>query len=254
MRMWEKNKRCENFETEVVLVDIEKFSKLSAEDQLLSVVTAQAELERLVALTSGQSALELSEVVIGYVPTGDGFYVVMNPDLYSHGLMLALSIRSILLTLPPAKKRLIPGLRIAVHFGELSTFVDITDRKNFVGPVMNDCARLLGVDTKKAPSGLLPDENFVFCSIKALERFSMRYDLNSECFKQLGTVQSETVQVTDKHGTAHEGRFIECSRHVAFNAPKPKDFDPRMLERLKQWRDVNETNVEPQQPGSPDPT
>ena len=188
MPVYERNKTVKSFSTEVILVDIEKFSLMSAENQVAAAVVANGELEKFLSISSGQSAVAIDEVVIGFVPTGDGFYVVLHPRLVGYGPILGLSLRALLLVASRRCGNLFQGIQIGVHFGELSQFEDITERQNFVGPVMNSCARLLKADTSKAPEGFLPDNNFVFCSKASIEHFTTRYSYSTEdsYFKKMG--------------------------------------------------------------------
>ena len=73
MPVYEKNKNVQSVETEVVLVDIEKFSLLSARDQVIAAVIANGELEKFLALSSGQSAMNVDEVVLALLLRGMDF-------------------------------------------------------------------------------------------------------------------------------------------------------------------------------------
>ncbi len=126
MPVYEKNKNVQSVETEVVLVDIEKFSLLSARDQVIAAVIANGELEKFLALSSGQSAMNVDEVVAGFVTTGDGFYVILQPSLVGYGLVLGLSLRSMLLNASKENKQYLKGIRVGVHRGTLTAFEDIT--------------------------------------------------------------------------------------------------------------------------------
>jgi hypothetical protein len=233
-KVYEANKKSQTTETEVVLLDIEKFSLLSAQDQVVAAVIANGELEKFLNISSGQSAMQVEEVVAGIVTTGDGFYVILQPGLKGYGLPLGLSIRSALLHANKVNKKYLPGVRVAVHRGTLSQFIDVTGRENFVGPVMNDCARLGSAKPEQAPDGFLPDTNFVISSTSAFEAFAQayRYAAPNNSFRALGMTTSPIVVVTDKHKKKHEGMFVELSRHAAFNPPRPPDFDARVRARF----------------------
>ncbi len=237
MPVYEKNKNVQSVETEVVLVDIEKFSLLSARDQVIAAVIANGELEKFLALSSGQSAMNVDEVVAGFVTTGDGFYVILQPSLVGYGLVLGLSLRSMLLNASKENKQYLKGIRVGVHRGTLTAFEDITQRENYVGPVMNDCARLLSAKPNDAPVGFLADNNYVFCSKTAFESFSKAYNYADDCsyFRQMKVKNSPWVTLKDKHGLSHVGTFVEASRRTAFNPPRPPDFDARVTARLAKY-------------------
>lgn len=237
MHVYERNKKVQSVETEVVLVDIEKFSLLSANDQVIAAVIANGELEKFLALSSGQSAMEVDEVVAGIVTTGDGFYVILQPSLVGYGLALGLSLRSMLLNSSKENQKYLKGVRVGVHRGRLAAFEDITQRENYVGPVMNDCARLLSAEPADAPPDFLADKNYVICSKTAFDAFSNAYNYDNESshFRQMGVKTSSWIPITDKHGVPHTGTFVEASRHACFSPPLPPDFDARVTTRLTKY-------------------
>ncbi len=241
MRVYERNKKVQSVDTEVVLIDIEKFSLLPANDQVIAAVIANGELEKFLALSSGQSAMNVDEVVAGFVITGDGFYVILQPSLIGYGLALGISLRSMLLNSSKENKKYLTGIRVGVHRGTLTAFEDITQRENYVGPVMNECARLLSAKPSDAPSGFLADSNYVICSKAAFDAFSKAYDYGDEnsYFRQIGVKNSPWVTLTDKHGLSHTGTFVEVSRRIAFNPPRPPDFDARVTARLTKYLEPN---------------
>jgi len=235
MTVYENNKIVRSVETEVVLVDFKEYSCLSFDNQVASVIIASGELEKFLNISSTQSACSVDEVVAGFVPTGDGFYIVLQPNIVGYGLILGLSVRSILLNYPKGDKDILRGIRTAVHRGAVAEIVDITNRNNYIGPVMNDCARLFQVECAKAPVGFLPDDNYVFCSKTAFEAFSKVFNYADEkCyFRQMGLLRTEWMNLTDKHNNVHVGAFVELNRKVWFNPPRPADFDTRIKEQIK---------------------
>ena len=234
MPVYERNKTTRIFSTEVVLVDIIDFSCMSVDDQVTATVMINGELEKYLSISTGQSAFAIKEVVAGFVPTGDGFYVVLQPRLVGYGLLLALSLRTMLLMGSQQCKNLLQGIRIGVHFGEIAPFEDITEKQNFVGPVMNNCARLLNAKSSQAPNGFLSDDCFIIASTESVERFKInyKYDDDDSYFKKMGVKISNYIKVDDKHGTKHTGAFIEGSRVSAYNPPRPSDFKERVIKRL----------------------
>lgn len=239
MSVYEKNAKVQSVETEVVLVDVEKFSLLSAEEQVRVAVILNGELESFLNLSTGQSAMSVSEVVAGFAPTGDGFYVILQPSVIGYGLLLGLSLRAKLQIANVEGKKCIKGVRIGVHKGILSNFLDITQRECFVGPVMNDCSRLLTAKPDKAPRGFLTDSNYVICSKSAFEAFSNAFNYSDENshFRKIGIKASSWVSIPDKHGGTHTATFVESPRLVAFNPPRPHDYDARIREKLSKYLD-----------------
>jgi hypothetical protein len=237
MNVYEQNKNVVSCDTEMVLVDIVGFSKLSGENQAKTAIVINGELERGLELSSSLSARDLNEVVAGFVPTGDGFYVVLQPRIVGYGLSLAISLRSNLLIASERANGLYEGVRVASHFGSVFEFKDITGKENFVGPGMNDCARILGIKLTDAPPNFLEDNNFIIASEASLVAHDALYDSvdAKNYFSTLGLKRSEAVIVTDKHGINHDARFIEFSRRVAFNPPPPHNYELRVKKRLSKY-------------------
>lgn len=231
-----KNERLQSVSTEVVLLDIEGFSLMSAENQAKAAVLVNVQLDQLLKIMSGQSLLSVDEVVAGFVPTGDGFYVIVQPTIVGYGIVLAISLRAALMKASKRAGSLLAGVRIGTHFGQLTEFYDVTGRENYVGPVMNECARLLGAKLDQAPEGFMADSNYVICSQSAQARFraAYNYDDANSYFRdpKIGIKFSNWIEVVDKHKKVHLGAFVESSRNVAFTPPKPPDFDDRMRKRI----------------------
>src|SRR5215216_1848985 len=132
--------------TDIVLMDIVGYSLLKNEEQLYTVKVMNNCLSKLIPLMSKLSGIE-QQVVQGFIPTGDGAYIILNHEFCGYGLLLGLSIRNHLLwTSKEFLNDLYKGVRIAAHMGKVLPFNDITGRTNYVGDGLNDCARLLSVD------------------------------------------------------------------------------------------------------------
>jgi hypothetical protein len=231
MNVYEQNKKVVSCNTEVVLVDIVGFSKLTSKDQVITAVIINGELEKILKLSFALSNLKLNEIVAGFVPTGDGFYVILQPSIIGYGLSLAISLRSSLLNASERGGDLYKGVRVASNFDEVFQFRDITGKDNYVGPAMNNCARLLSVEPSTAPAGFLEDDNFIIASEFSLDAHDKLY--SSEEAKKyfssaLGLKRSSVITITDKHGFEHNGCFVECSKRVVINPPKSKDYKARV--------------------------
>lgn len=239
MSVYENNAKVQSIETEVVLVDVKDFSLLLAEEQVRVAVILNGELETFLNISTGQAAMSVSEVVAGFAPTGDGFYIILQPSVIGYGLLLGLSLRSTLTIANVEGKQCIKGVRIGVHRGILSKFIDITQRECFVGPVMNDCSRLLTAKPDTAPTGFLTDSNYVICSKSAFESFSNAFDYSDEnsYFRKMGVIVSPDIAIKDKHDLLHSATFVEAPRFVAFNPPRPHDFDERVKAKLTKYQD-----------------
>lgn len=232
----ESKVRIEKHITDIVLFDVIGYSKLSDEDQFRTIYRINMKLQEYLRILFGQSFVEVEEVILGFVPTGDGLYVILNHHVAGYGIFLAISLRTILLKLRQDTNSLFSGLRIAVHFGAVIPIKDLTGKTNFVGSGLNDCSRLVSV--KKdivSDQNFLEDENFIIVSSEALCYFKNRYQ-GPDIEKFLDVLQFKTgieVSVTDKHGKIHKAHFIESNRRVAVTPPKPLDLEKR-LEKIRE--------------------
>lgn len=221
--------------TDILLLDIVGFSKLTGEQQYATVQILTKTAKQNIRLSATLSFRALNEVVRGFIPTGDGFYVILQPELAGYGVLLAASLRSGLLLAARRAQNLFQGVRIAVHLGAAVPFQDLTDRENFVGPGLNDCARLFGAQLSMSPTESIPeDENFIVISEEAYDYFRRTLGADRAMKQFLNTIKfrvSDGFEITDKHGKVHRARFAEASRVVAINPPRPADFE----ERRRRW-------------------
>jgi len=218
--------------TDIVLADIIGFSKLSTERQFLVACAITGSLRKLLGILSAGTLQKESELVVGFVSTGDGFYVILHPAVSGYGIFLALSLRSSLLLENRNLGDLYEGVRIGAHFGEAAPFEDVCGKANFVGDGMNTCARLLGAKVTESPTiGIPIDENYVAVSAAAYEQFLQLFPQCPQMREFLSAIsfaKSEPFRITDKHADEHQAMFVECNRLVAVNPPRPADIDERI--------------------------
>ncbi len=212
--------------TDIILFDIVGYSCLSDEDQYLSIYFISKKLNEFLGILFGQSFTKTEEAVLGFIPTGDGAYIILNHKLAGYGLFMAISLRSSLLQLKNQTNALFSGLRTAVHNGTVIPIQDITNNQNFVGSGLNDCSRLYCIDKEIiGKQNHLIDDNYIVVSSNALSNFHKTYP--SEVTKEfLGTIKfevGEEIIFQDKHKKEHKAHFVECNRHVAVTPPKPVD-------------------------------
>jgi len=233
MNVYENNKNISFLSTEIVLVDIIGFSKLTSEEQANTAVLINGDLEFHLQIVSGQTTWTIDEMIMGFVSTGDGFYVVLQPHLIGYGIILAMSLRTSLLNASERNKNLFAGVRVACHYGELNIFQDFSGKTNYVGPVMNECARIVNIKDEELPENFCLDKNIVAASVRSLKEFCKLYSW--EYFKERGVTRSQKVIVTDKHNEQHEAVLIESPRRLAFNPPKPIDYLSRLEKRRTKY-------------------
>ncbi len=213
--------------TDIVLLDLIGYSLLSNDQQLASMDVLQVDLTKEVHFASELSNLRKSEVVLGYASTGDGIYIVVNPQICGYGVLLGLSIRNFLLWLSKHQSNAFyEGVRVAVHMGKALTFTDVNDVTNYVGDGMNDCSRLLSVRDEDAVN-FGGDKNYVIASESAHYWFRKLFDTDER--KQfLSTMQfrrSPRLRITDKHSKVHHAYLVEATRNAFI--PPPNFVRPR---------------------------
>jgi len=215
--------------TETILLDIRGYSRRPNPEQLEIVVALTDRLRQMIALLTNLGRINVRELavdplIIGYVPTGDGAYVVLNPLYGGYGILLGAALRNDLVLINrKLGGRLYDGVRVAVHCGPCLAYVDITGRVNFAGEGMNDCARILQAGDAPGFPPAFTDEDFVVASSAALACFDGLY------YARTNTAQRQLLQhrrsgpftVSDKHGRRHEVHLIEMRRNMALQPFKP---------------------------------
>ena len=129
-----------DYNTDIVLVDIISFTKLSPHQQLELIEYLTMTFTRMLEKLLSNSEMKLSQLVLGFISTGDGFYCILNPRMKGFGTILGLSFNHFS-ELISAKLPYFKGIRIAVHTGHLYEFTDILGHKNYIGDGLNHCAR-----------------------------------------------------------------------------------------------------------------
>jgi hypothetical protein len=227
--------------TSVILFDLIDYSKLSDDDQFLSIKLLSDSLSKTIRILFGQSFLEIDEILLGIIPTGDGAYLILKHNFADYGLLFALSVRTMVLHVQQRTKGLFQGIRTAVHLGVVIPVQDLTGGKNFVGTGLNNCARLCA--HAPSPSQLAQvnckDQNWVIISHDAYELFDAKYSFPAAMsYRQaIKLVVGDEFEFPDKHEQRHRARLVESSRHVAISPPKPPDIDRRLEKFVKSISD-----------------
>jgi len=224
------NRNIVKVETEVLLLDIRGYSRKPDEKQLLIVETLTDRLRRMTGLLGSLGSIHVKDLreddlVIGYIPTGDGAYVILNPLYGGYGILLATAIRNdLVLFNKKLEGALYEGIRVAVHLGPCIPFLDITGRVNFVGRALNDCARISNADEMDPsfPRGFT-DGDYVVASADAIACFDEAFysKTTPEYRNILAVRRSSTFTIRDKHENEHSVQLIEMNRHVAIQPFNP---------------------------------
>jgi len=235
--------QIETHMTDIILFDIVGYSLLSDKDQYLTIYFMNQKLKEILQLLCGQSFLKTEEVILGFAPTGDGAYVILNHTVAGYGMFMAIALRTTLLQLQNQTNNLFSGLRVAVHFGTAAPIEDLTNKTNYVGSGLNDCARLLSVGKEIIKAQWhVKDENYIIISTPAYSLFKEKYSGkdNEDFLKIIKFEIGDEIVFKDKHQKEHRAFFIESCRLVAITPPKPKDVEKRMNDLIKR-HDENKT-------------
>jgi len=199
--------------TDIVLIDIINFSQLTSAKQLEIVNFLTQSYKKIIEKMLHNSGAPLSKFVLGFVPTGDGFYCILHPRIKGFGTILGMSFNH--LSEQISKKYLyFNGVRIAVHTGEVNEFRDILDHKNYIGHGMNDCARYLEIKDYTISTVMVSDiayENF--------KNFLLVYPDYNTLLHQREFKHSKLYEFHDKHGNTKRGFLVWLRKSGIINPP-----------------------------------
>lgn len=201
--------------TEIVLLDVIGFSSLSSRTQHKIVTLLTRKAKEAFSVVDSPARLSAAAVAYGFIPSGDGFFIVLNPIMRGYGTLLAAGLRAALLMAREQSNRLFQGVRISVNYGDAIPFEDIVGTTNFVGSGLNDCARIIEVPCAVARKFLLADLNTIVVSRSAHHAFHTSLFSSGPMaawLKRLRYRESEEVAHRDEKGKLHHVRFIECCR------------------------------------------
>ena len=208
--------------TDIILADFVGFSTLDDAGQFVSMSVVSRLMGGIMDRLAVQSFGKKVEMAIGWVPTGDGFYIILNPKVIGTAIFVALSLRQALMTRVNQTVGL-KGVRFAVHHGTAIPFDDVTGKRNYIGTGLNDAARLLSLkpDEMVMARNFHRDDNFLIASEAALDHFYMAYPQDEvQSFLDMnGWRQSVKFRLTDKHGKVHPYSFIDMHRDATMNIP-----------------------------------
>lgn len=160
-----------------VLMDVVGYSKMTLDEQL-------GLLSRVQAMLRNGTGEQFQESVEGFIPTGDGCFVVFNENGLSRMMMFARWLRTTIEeynTLELSTIRI--AVRVAAHIGTVDYYRDLHDGWNYIGPGINQTARIMEAK---------PDPGEVFVSPEvAIKNANYPATL------------SEAVTYKDKHGIEH---------------------------------------------------
>jgi hypothetical protein len=203
----------ESLLSDIVLVDIIGFSKLSLERQLEIISYISKSYKKLINKMLANSDLTLEAFLSGIIPTGDGFFCVLNPAYKGFGAILALSF-SHLSDLIAHKYPYFKGIRIAVHSGEVNRFTDILGQDNYVGYGLNECQRYISSQEDHPGTVIISDKAY-----SALEGFLIRHRDFHRLLLLREFKYSTPFIFTDKHHYQYTGYLIWMRQGGIINPP-----------------------------------
>jgi hypothetical protein len=165
-------------------------------------------------LSHSHTALE--SFVMGFIPTGDGFYCILNPKYKGYGVILGLSFNHF----SDQIAKMFPyfhGIRIAVHTGGVNQFKDILGHKNFIGDGLNDCARYLELKAFTISTVMVSDTAY-----EHLKDFLEKRNDYNELLKKREFKHSEAYLFKDKHGVTKRGYLVWMRKSGIIIPPKYK--------------------------------
>lgn len=206
------------FTTDIVLIDIIDFSKLKSSQQLEIIEYLTATYTNMISKMLKDSSQKFSDLIEGYIPTGDGFFCILNKKIQGYGTILALNF-SHLSDYIAKRYPYFKGIRVAVHTGEIYRFKDIMGNKNYIGDGLNDCARYLEIKNYTVSTVMISDAAF-----ENLKLFlnTNRY-FNSLLIKH-GFKYSQMYEFRDKHLNLKKGCLVWLRDASIINLPS-SDID-----------------------------
>lgn len=212
----------------LILFDIVDYSKLTDEHQFHTVLLLSDAMRRHLDFLACQSFVSAEQVLLGMIPTGDGFYVLVRERFAKFGVLLALSLRTQVLVLRERSQELFAGVRTAVHVGTVIPVHDPSGSTNFVGSGLNDCARLCAyrpADAQLREVGC-DDGNWLIASAPALDCFDAVFSFPDALRyrSDIGFVAGSPFTFSDKHQVEHAGCLIEAKRFLGESLPALPDL------------------------------
>ena len=205
-------------ETDIVLIDIIDFSRLKMAEQYEIISYLSLTYKKMIRKMLKNSGKTMEQMLLGIIPTGDGFYCILHPDLRGFGPILGLSF--IHFSDFIAKEYpYFRGIRVAVHTGKVQRFEDILGHDNFVGDGLNECSRYVEIKNLIISTVFISDKAF-----ESLNRFLHRHPDFHALLKQCVFRHSSLHTFQDKHNITRKGYLIWMRQGAIIPPPRPDDI------------------------------
>ena len=201
---------------DIVLIDIINFSKLDSRQQLEIISFLTRSYRKVIEKMLSHSDIVLETFIMGFIPTGDGFYCILNPKYKGYGVILGLSFNHF----SDQIAKMFPyfhGIRIAVHTGGVNQFRDILGHKNFIGDGLNDCARYLELKDFTISTVMVSDAAY-----GNLKKFLSQRKDYEELLHRREFKHSKAYIFKDKHGMTKRGYLVWMRKSGIITPPKYK--------------------------------
>jgi len=205
--------RQKELTTDIVLIDIINFSKLSNNHQLEIIEYLTKTYIKMIELILENSNMSLNNLVHGFIPTGDGFYCILNPKFKGFGVILGLSFNHLSEEISK-KHSSFEGIKIAIHTGKIYEFVDILGHKNYIGDGLNDCKRFLEFKDYTKSAVMVSESAY-----SSLKKFLNSYQNFHRVLIEREFKHSSTYIFKDKHNQTKEGRLVWLRKGGIINPP-----------------------------------
>src|SRR3989338_6895743 len=206
------NKRA--IDTDIVLIDIIDFSRLSMDEQLEIISYLSLTYKKMIEKMVKISGIPMEKMLQGIIPTGDGFYCILHQRLKGFGPILGLSFihfSDFIAKEYPYFK----GIRVAVHTGKVHRFEDILGHENFVGDGLNECSRYIEIKNLIISTVIISDRAY-----EILQEF---LHLHNDFRKLLETCEfrhSSLHTFQDKHNITRNGYLIWMRKGAIIPPPQ----------------------------------
>ena len=212
-------------ETDIVLIDIIDFSRLEMSKQLELISFLSQSYKKMIQKMLENSGIPVEKMLLGIIPTGDGFYCILHPNLKGFGSILGLSFihfSDFISKEYPYFK----GIRVAVHTGKVYRFEDILGQDNYVGDGLNECARYVEIKNLVANTVFISDSAF-----NSLQTFLDEHEDFSQLLIKCEFRHSALHTFHDKHEIARHGYLIWMRQGGIIPPPKESWLTPKRRTR-----------------------
>jgi len=202
-----------DYNTDIVLVDIISFSQLTTDQQLELIEYLTKSFRRMIEKLLSNSDMNLSQLILGFISTGDGFYCILNPKMKGFGTILGLSFNHIS-ELIVEKLTYFKGMRVAVHTGQIYEFTDILGHTNYIGDGLNHCARYLEHKDYNISTVFVSKEAY-----SIFEKFLELYPDFEALLMEQQFKHSRLQSFKDKHENSWSGYLVWLRKGSVINPP-----------------------------------